>query len=128
MEYYHPNPWTQILGRANATEIKIDGIISKAIIDSGAMISMMRKGYCDAHGYEIQPLDHFILIEGSRGANVPYFSYVQVRMHIPGIHSFNQDVLMLISHTTTHYHQRVHIQVGTCIIDQVTSCISEDEL
>ena len=35
---------------------------------------------------------------------------------------------MLISHTTTHYHQRVPIQVGSHIIDQVTSCISEDEL
>ena len=35
---------------------------------------------------------------------------------------------MLISHTTTHYHQRVPIQVGSHIIDQVTTCISEDEL
>ena len=32
-------------------------------------------------------------------------------------------------HTTTAcYHQRVPIQVGSHIIDQVTSCISEDEL
>ena len=35
---------------------------------------------------------------------------------------------MLVSHTTTHYHQRVPIQVGSQIIDQATSCISEDEL
>ena len=44
-------------------------------------------------------------------------------MHIPGI-----DVLMLISHITTRYHQRVPIQVGSHINDQVTNCISEDEL
>ena len=49
-------------------------------------------------------------------------------MHISGINSFDRDVLMLSSHTTTHYHQRVPIQVGSCIIDQVTNCISEDEL
>ena len=54
-EYYNPNPWVRILGRANETEIEIDGKISKALIDSGAMISMMSKGYCDEHGYEIQP-------------------------------------------------------------------------
>ena len=30
---------------------------SKALIDSGAMISMMSKEYCDEHEYEIQPLD-----------------------------------------------------------------------
>ena len=110
LEYYNPNPWARILGRANETEIKIDGIISKALIDNGAMILMMSKGYCDEHGYEIQPLDHLVPIEGSGGADVPYLGYVEVRMCIPGIHSFDQDVLMLISYTPTHFHQRVPIQ------------------
>ena len=67
-------------------------------------------------------------IEGTGGTDVPYLGYVEVRMHIPGINSFDRAVLMLISHTTTHYHQRVPIQVGSYIIDQVTNCISEDEL
>ena len=128
MEYYNPNPWARILGSANETEIEIDGITSKALIDSVAMISMMSKEYCDEHGYEILPLDHLVLIEGSGGADVPHLGYVEVRMHIPGIDSFDQDVLMLISHTTTCYHQRVPIQVGSHIIDQVTNCITEDEM
>ena len=42
-EYSNPNPWARILGRANETNIEIDGIISKALIDSGAMISMMTR-------------------------------------------------------------------------------------
>ena len=67
-------------------------------------------------------------IEVSGGASVPYLGYVGVRMHIPGINSFDRDVLMLISPTTTRYHQRVPIQVGSRVIDQVTSCISEKEL
>ena len=92
------------------------------------MILMVRKENCDEHGYEIQPLEHLVPIEGSGGANVPYLGYVEVRMHIPGINSFDRDVLMLVSPTTTHYHQRVPIQVGSQIIDQVTNCISEDEL
>ena len=112
LEYYNPNPWARILGRVNETEIEIGEKIRKALIDSGTMIFD----------------DHLVLIEGSGGADVPYLGYVEVRMHIPGIHSFDEDVLMLISHTTTDYHQRVPIQVGSCIIDQVTNCISEDEL
>ena len=128
LEYYNPNPWARILGWANETEIEIDGIISKALIDSGAMISMMSKGHCEEQGYEIQPLHCVVPIEGSGGADVPYLGYVEVRMHIPWIHSFDQDVLMLVSHTTTHYHQRIPIQVGSYIIDQVTNCISDDEL
>ena len=35
---------------------------------------------------------------------------------------------MLVSHTTTCYHRRVPIQVGSQIIDQVTNCITEEEL
>ena len=92
------------------------------------MTLMMSREYCDEHGYEIQPLDHLVPIEGSGGADVPYVGYIEVRMHILGINSFDRDVLMLLSPTTTHYHQRVSIQVGSHIIDQVTDCISEDEL
>ena len=67
-------------------------------------------------------------IEGSGGASVPYLGYVGVRMHIPGISSFDRDVLMLVSSTTTQYHKRIPIQVGSHVINQVTSCISEKEL
>ena len=49
-------------------------------------------------------------------------------MHNPGINSFYRDVLMLMRSTTTQYNQRVPIQVGSHIIDQVTSCIPEEEL
>ena len=79
-------------------------------------------------GMRIQPLDRLVPIESSGGADVPYLGHVEVRMQIPGISSFDQDVLMLISHTTTCYHRRVPVQVGSCIIDQVTSCIIEEEL
>ena len=79
-EYYNPNPWVRILGRANDTEIEIEGKISKALIDSGAMILMMSKGYCDEHGYEIQTLDRLVPTEGSGGADVPHLGYVEVRM------------------------------------------------
>ena len=127
-EYYNPNPWARILGRANETEIEIDGKISKALIDSGAMNSMMHKGYCDEHRYDIQPLDRLVPIEGSGEVDVPYFGCIEVIMCIPGLSSFDQNVLMLVSHTTTHYHKRMPIEVGSHIIDQRTTCITEDEL
>ena len=73
-------------------------------------------------------MDWLVPIEGSEGADVPYLGYVEVRMWIPGIRSFDQDVLMLASHTTTHYHRWVPIQVGSQIIDQVANCITEEEL
>ena len=29
-DYHNPNPWVRLLGRANESEIEIDGVISKA--------------------------------------------------------------------------------------------------
>ena len=69
-------------------------------------------------------MEHLVPIEGSWGASVPYLGYVGVGMHIPGINSFDRDVLMLVSSTTAQYYQRAPIQVGSCGTDQVTSCIS----
>ena len=126
--YYNPNPWARILGRANKTDAEIDGIIGKALTDHGAMILNMSKDYCYECGYKIQPLEPLVPIEGSGGASVPYLGYSGVRMCIPDISSFNRDVLMLVSSTTTQYHQKVPIQVGSHVIDQVTSCISKEEL
>ena len=109
------------------TDVKINGIISKALIDSAVMISMMSKDYCYECGHKM-PLEHLVPIEGSGGASVPYLGYAGVRMHIPGINSFDRDVIMLVSSTTTQYHQGVLIQVGNHVIYQVTSCISAEEL
>ena len=55
--YYNPKPWARILGRANETDVEIDGIISKALIDSDAMILMISKDYCYECGYKIQTLE-----------------------------------------------------------------------
>ena len=66
----NPNPWARILGTANETDVEIDGVISKALIDSGAMISVMRKEYCYEPGYEMQLLEHLVPIEGSWGGPV----------------------------------------------------------
>ena len=66
-DYYNPNCWARILGRANETDVEIDGVISKALIDSGAMISIMSWDYCHERGYEIQLLEHLVPIEGSGG-------------------------------------------------------------
>ena len=49
-------------------------------------------------------------------------------MQIPGISSFEQDILMLVSYTTTHYHKCVSYPVGSSIINQVVNSIMDEEL
>ena len=49
LDYHNPNLRVRLLGRANESEIEIDGEIGTALIDSGAMILMMSREYCDKH-------------------------------------------------------------------------------
>ena len=56
-DYHNPNPCVRLLGRASESGIEIDGKIGIALIDSGTMITMMSREYCDKHGYVIQPMD-----------------------------------------------------------------------
>ena len=51
LDYHNPNPWVRLLGRANESEIKIDGKIGTAVTDSGAMILMMSREYCTEQGH-----------------------------------------------------------------------------
>ena len=54
---------------------------------------------------------------------------LKLECDIPGIYSFDQDILcMLLSHTTTCYHKRVPIQVGIRIIYQIVKSLTEEEL
>ena len=66
-DFYNSNPWVRLLGRANESEIEIDGQMGIVLIYSGAMISMMSREYCAKHGYEIQPLDQLVQTEVSGG-------------------------------------------------------------
>ena len=50
LDYLNLNPWVRLLGRANESEIEIDGKIGTILIDSGTMISMMSRGYCKEQG------------------------------------------------------------------------------
>ena len=84
--YYNPNPWAKLLGGANETDVEIDGIIIKALIDIGAMILMMSRDYCYGYGYKIQPLEHLVPIESSGAASVPYLGVCRGK----NVHSCNQ--------------------------------------
>ena len=46
----------------------------------------------------------------------------------PGISTFEQDILILVSHTTIHNHQWVSFQVGSRIINQVVKNVMDEEL
>ena len=73
-------------------------------------------------------MDLLVPIEGCGRLGIIYLGYVEIKMQIPGINSSKEDVLMLVSHTTTCYHQQVPFQVGSRIINQVDKNLMDEKL
>ena len=61
------DPWTRLVGRANEEQIVINGKPVTALLDTGSQITDVSKAFCQAKGFQINPLNHLIEIEGTGG-------------------------------------------------------------
>ena len=125
--YYNPDPLYRLIGPANETELKVEGIKVKALIDSGAQISAISRSMAQTLGLPIQKLEALLDIEGSAGTDVPYLGYTELRLDIPEIAKFDHDVLMMV-YPDSKYSHRVPIVIGTLHIDEVLDLATYDEL
>ena len=89
-------------------------------------MSAITKGYAEALGLELKPLDSMLDIEGTGGGKVPYHGYVECRLNLPHIEKFDHDVLMLVI-DDSQYGARVPIQIGTLHIDMAIDLATVEE-
>ena len=61
------------------------------------------------------------------GSVILYLGYVEVNLQIPGLKSYNEDILLLVIPTTT-YSEKVPVMVGSKIIDQEMGMMTKGEL
>ena len=79
----------------------VDGQETTALIDLGAQVSSVSSQFCEELALQIQPLGHFLELEGTRGAAIPKLGFVEVNLKILGITNYKDDVLLLVIPTTT---------------------------
>ena len=78
--YYNPDPLYRLIGPTNETEVNIEGVGMKALIDSGAQISAISKSMAKTLGLPIRKLETLLDVEGSAGSNIPYLGYNELRL------------------------------------------------
>ena len=125
--FLNPDPVVQLVGHANEAPVVMDGQEVSALVDLGAQVSTISALFCEELGLEIQPLGQLLELEGTGGAAIPYFRFVEVNLQILGIKRYNEDVLLLAIPTTT-YSERVLVVVGSKIFDKALSCMTVGEL
>ena len=66
-------------------------------------------------------------LEGTGGSAIPYLGYVEIKLHIPGIRGYNEDILLLIILTMTLCQEGTGCG-GVQIIDRTIGIITKGEL
>ena len=121
--FLNPDPIAHLIGHSNKAPVIIDGQEVAALIDLGAQVSSISPQFCEELTLQIQPPGQLLMLEGMGGAAIPYLRYVEVNLQIPGIKSYNENVLLLVIPTTT-YSRTVLVVVGTKIINKALSLLT----
>ena len=85
-----------LIGRTNETPLEVDGHKIMGLIDSGANISSISKSFAEKLGLPFRQLESLLEIEGSGGIDVPYLGYAEVNLKVPGVKTFDEDILVVI--------------------------------
>ena len=97
------------------------------MIDLGAQVLSISAQFCEELTLQIQPLGQLLELEGMGGAAIPYLIFVEINLQIPGIKSYNEDVLLLVIPTMT-YSKTILVVVGIKIINKALSLMTMGEL
>ena len=95
-EYHNPDPLIQLIGPANEGKVKIEGVETTALIDTGACMSAMTKSFADALELELKSLNSMLHIEGTGGVKFRIMGMWSPGLNLPHIEKFDHDVLMLV--------------------------------
>ena len=59
--------WARLVGRANEDQIVINGPTMTALLDTGSQNAHVSKAFCQAKGFQVNPLNQLVEIEGTGG-------------------------------------------------------------
>ena len=124
--YINPDPLYHLVGPANEIESIVEGVKVGTLVDLGAQCSSITLEMVQKLGLELKGLET-LKLTGWGGVEAPYLRYTECKLQIPGIKSFEEDVLMLVMNDT-EYGSRIPMLLGTLHIKMILEQVSLDKL
>jgi hypothetical protein len=105
-----------LVGSANEVDLVVDDIPVKALLDTGATVSMISESFYKSHlaHIPIEPLYDLLDIESATGDSLPYVGYIDVTIATKGSGADSMAGILLIF-PSTRYSARVPVLLGTNI-------------
>ena len=116
---------SSLIGQANECSVSVDGVTTKALLDTGSMISSISESFWRNNlNSELHPLSELLTIHGAGGHNLPYLGYIETALEIQNIDHTNKIYPFLIVPDTT-YSKLTPILVGTNILRPIRENLLE---
>ena len=130
-QYHNPDVVTQLIGPRNIARVEINGVETKALMDSGSQVNMMTEKFLKKVGLILKLLADLGLklgIEGSAGTDIPYLGYTEANLRLPTANNYSSDQLFLVVEQHTQFGEQVPIQVGTTFQDEILAALPPQDL
>ena len=130
-QYHNPDAVIRLIGPRNIARVEVNGVETKALMDSGSQVNMMMEKFLKEIGLILKPLENLGLklgIEGSAGTNIPYLGYTEANLRLPSANNYSSDQLFLIVEQHTQFGEQVPIQVGTTFQDELLTALPTQDL
>ena len=130
-QYHNPNAVTRLTGPRNIARVEINGVKTRALIDSRSQVNMMTERFLKTVRLTLRPLADLGLklgVEGSAGTDIPYLGYTEANLKLPTAKDYNSDQLFLVVEQCTMFGEQVPIQVGTNFQDEILAALPLQEL
>ena len=111
----------KLVGYINEADIEINGIHTKALLDTGSCVSVVSKSFLDEHlqNSELHKIDQLLNIECADGSQLPYIGYIEADIYVSsGLPGSNSKSCLLLVIPDTPYSQSTPIILGTNILDE----------
>lgn len=109
-----------LVGSSNEVDIFIEDIPVKALLDTGATVSIVSETFYRQHLSHVvmEPLEDILDIESATGDNLPYHGYIEVVLYTHGSGNGSVNGLFLVA-PDTRYNVSVPVLLGTNILKEL---------
>lgn len=113
-----------LVGSSNELEVHVQGVLTRALIDTGSSVSTLSRSFYDTylHDIQLQPVECLLTLECADGTELPYHGVISCELQVDGIADSPQTIqcLFLIVNDTK-YHESVPVLIGTNILSVLLS-------
>ena len=96
-----------MFGRANEATVEVNGVPTTCLVDTGAIVTIVKADFCEQLGLEVHSIDGLVSIPATGGTTIPYPGYTVATLEFPHIPNYSEEAIFPI-------HLFMHTQFG-CI-------------